>query len=216
MTKPIPILDINPYAPSAVVDGNDYTEAEKGYLGGFEATIQNGIGTFIEVAQALACIQSFNLFRHYGTFEAYCRERWEFGSSYTKRLLDAATVCEILPSGKHAVRPTNERQVRALTLLEDPDVVRKAWQLSVKMAGSKPVTGKIVGIAVKKLITEEGAVRKTSERKIAKKKSSNLGKSKKISDSIVKLLGTIRRLTSETPNGAKVAKTIEQIEALLA
>jgi len=215
MTKPIPILDINPFSPSALIDGNDYSKMDRDHLRIYEEVIHNGIATFLEVATALACIQAGNLYRHYGTFEEYCRERWEFGPSYSKRLLDAATVCSILPSGKNVVRPYNERQVRALALLENPDAVREAWQQSIKLAAGKPVTGKIVAGTVKKLIAD-GAVRKTSERKIAKKKSSSLGKSKKIAESIVKLLATIRRLTSDTPNGAKVAKTIEQIEALLA
>lgn len=171
----------------------------------------------MDVAAALAHIRDYGdgiLYRRYGTFEAYCRDRWELKASYTQRLLDAARVVEILPMGKNAVRPSNERQVRPLSLLAEPGDQREAWLQAIKEAGDRPVTGKIVEASVKNMI-KEGAVRKTAKRKT----SITLPAKGKVSKydllTIQQHLDEIRRLTEATSGSEEVAKVIAQIEQLL-
>ena len=171
--KQPPTLDANPFAPVQVIEAGNLSGADKAFLQKEEAIIERGIRTFLDVATALARIRDYGdgvLYSQFGSFEAYCRERWEFGPSYTHRLLDAARVVEILPMGKKDAQPTNERQIRALCLLAEPKDQCQAWKQAIKAAGESPVTGRIVQTAVRKMI-DAGAERKTAERKASTKQA---------------------------------------------
>ena len=79
-----------------------------------ETVIERGLGTFVEVGTSLATIRSGRLYRAtYSTFEDYCRERWGLSRSRAHRLIDAAEVVELLPTG-NTPPVTSERQARAI------------------------------------------------------------------------------------------------------
>lgn len=112
--------------------------AERAELGRYERVIERGLQTFVEVGVALMAIREGKLYRGtHATFDAYCRERWNFSKSHSNRLIDAAEVVENLtPIG---VIPANESQVRPLVKLE-PEQQRKAWQQAVETAPNGKVT----------------------------------------------------------------------------
>lgn len=119
-----------------------------------EKVIKRGWDTFVDVGKALATIQRDRLYRgeKYQTFEAYCRERWQYGKSHAHRLIGAAQVVEHLsPIGDTMSLPLNEAQVRPLIGL-DPEDQRKAWQAAVEQAAGKSVTARLVRKAAEAFI----------------------------------------------------------------
>lgn len=99
-----------------------------------ERVIRAGLDTFVQVGQALAAIRDERLYRAtHGTFEDYCRERWQMDRTYAHRLTQAAEVVGMLPMDNTV--PTSERQARPLTKLRnEPDRARAAWSRAVESA----------------------------------------------------------------------------------
>ena len=91
-----------------------------------EDTLQKEMGTFVRVGQILLTIREQRLYRKtHKTFEAYCKERWEFTKSHTYRLIASAQVMDVLsPMGD--VLPESERQARPLTTI-DLEEVGNVW-----------------------------------------------------------------------------------------
>jgi len=216
--KPIPELDSSPFAPVEMVDERNLSAADRSMLDKEEAVIESGRRTFVDVASALMRIRDYKdglLYKEkYGSFESYCLERWEFGTAYALRLVDAArVVAEISPMGEIGKKPTNERQIRALTLLADPAARRDAWTQAVHDAGDEEVTGKLVSGVVHKMI-KAGARRRTAERK----KKRPRAKMEIFRDSVAlirKRLAYIRKLTRSIRSKAQVAQALTEIESLL-
>jgi hypothetical protein len=92
-----------------------------------EAIIWKGMGSFIETGKALMEIRDSRLYREtYATFEDYCRVKWDMSKTNCNRLIASIEVTESLtPVG---VIPSNERQIRPLTKLDDPEQQRRAWE----------------------------------------------------------------------------------------
>lgn len=85
------------------------------------------------VLQDLIKIRDSRLYRQdYGTFEEYCRGRWEFTKSYAnylyKQLAAAQTEKNICTTVQKEIP---ERQLRPLTKLE-PEQQKEAWQKAVE------------------------------------------------------------------------------------
>ena len=106
-------------------------------LNAYEAVIERGLNTFMEVGAALLAIRDERLYRvEFGTFEDYCRERWGMSKRHANRLISATETIEHLgPLGPDVT----ERQIRPLTSLE-PDDQRLAWQLVTETAPNGKVT----------------------------------------------------------------------------
>ncbi len=123
-------------------------KSERAELARLEGLIERGMTTFVEVGNALREIRDARLYRaSHATFEAYCRERWEWSKAYSNRIIASAAAVEALaPMG---VTPTSERQVRPLVNLE-PDQQRKVWALAVKTAPEGKVTAKHVESVARK------------------------------------------------------------------
>ena len=88
----IPTLAASPFVPVEVVDHENLSAADHEFLGKQEKVIEAGQKTFLEVGTALMKIRDYKnglLCQRYGTFEAYCQERWEFGRAYGHRLISA-------------------------------------------------------------------------------------------------------------------------------
>lgn len=124
------------------------SSAEATQLADCEARIERGLPTFIEVGRALLTIRDGRLYRSgYGTFEGYCRKRWDFDSSHARRLTAAAEVLEIVagdedqsvPVGTERSLPQSERVARELTSLRsEPEKLREVWTEAVERSNGKP------------------------------------------------------------------------------
>lgn len=121
---------------------------EQKELADCEAVIEKGWQTFVEVGLALARIRDNKLYRaQHDTFEAYCREKWQYAKSHAYRLIGAAeAVAYLSPIGDIPV-PTHEAQVRPLIGLEAAKA-KLAWEKAVEKAGAAMVTAKLVRAAV--------------------------------------------------------------------
>ena len=116
------------------------TETEE--LARCEAVITQGWDTFVEVGRALATIRDRRLYRDtHGTFEEYCRGKWQFSKTHANRQIEAARVVDILaPIG---VKPENEAQARALAGLEE-EHVKRVWMKAIEAAPNGVVTAKLI------------------------------------------------------------------------
>lgn len=119
---------------------------DRGRLVELEQVVERGLATFVEVGQALMEIRDSRLYREtHGSFEDYCRERWQFSRRHANRLVQAAEVAGVLgpmgPTsqprefldneatwGPKLTRTMNERQARELApLLDQPETLRETW-----------------------------------------------------------------------------------------
>ena len=111
-----------------------------------EAVIRKGWATFLEVGAALATILREKLYRaKYGDdFNGYCRQELGISRPYAYNLLGSAEVYTQLSSIEDMpIKPATESQCREL--LSVPEKKRPdAWRGALKLAGSAPVTAKIV------------------------------------------------------------------------
>jgi len=189
------------------------------YLREREGIIEQGRETFLAVGRALLEIREYRggiLFKDtYGSFEAYIRERWEFGRSYAYRLMNAAEVVEQLsPRGDSSApaQPVSEKQIRALTLLEDPADRRRAWKEACKEAGDAEVTSGLVSKTVRRLIAV-GAKKRTPEKsRSTKPRAKNVQITTADLETIRERIGDIRKAAK----GIKgVRDAVAEIEALL-
>jgi hypothetical protein len=73
--------------------GTELRRDESSALRAYEATIEEGLSSFIRVGNALAAIRDGRLYRTtHETFEDYCRSRWKFGRQRAYSLIDAASI----------------------------------------------------------------------------------------------------------------------------
>jgi hypothetical protein len=105
-----------------------------------EATIRDGLQTFVVVGRALAKIRDGRLYRQtHLTFEAYCDQEFSLSRSRAYRFIEAAQVTEAMsPIGDIAV-PATESQARELSGLAPEtaaEVMRTAAESSPKITAS--------------------------------------------------------------------------------
>jgi hypothetical protein len=82
------------------------SEAERAELQGCEGVIVTGWHTFVDVGLALARIRDGRLYRDdFGSFEAYCRFKWEYGRRYVEQLISAAQVFTYLRASSSHQKP---------------------------------------------------------------------------------------------------------------
>lgn len=123
-------------APATVCAGTD--------LASRESIIQQGLGTFVEVGNALLAIREDGQYIEAGfpNFEAYCQRRWSLSRPQAYRLIDAATVQVALsPIGD---RVPNESVARELAPLRDePEKLREAYAEVKQRHGSTPTAAQV-------------------------------------------------------------------------
>jgi hypothetical protein len=88
----------------------------------------------------------------FDTFQAYCKERWDFTRRYAYLLIDSSAVIENVNNCSQ--KPITESQARPLTKLQ-PDQQREAWQKAVETAPEGKVTSAIVTKVVKDMTVEK-------------------------------------------------------------
>lgn len=139
---------INPSEQTIIEAPLNKIESEE--LHAHENTIRAGLGTFFDVGHALAEIREKRLYRAtHGSFEAYCREKWDMSRMHAHRLVAAAEVRDLLAE-KRLPLPQTEAQVRALTSISK-DRIPSIWASVIKSAGKKAVTARLVGAVLEDL-----------------------------------------------------------------
>lgn len=116
-----------------------------------EGIIQKNLGSFLDMGRALMEIRDRKYYQDvlgFETFDAYCKAKWDFSRSYAYRLMDSASVIDVVsPIGD--IQPATESQCRALAHLE-PQQQREAWQQAVETAPD----GKVTAAHVQKVVKE--------------------------------------------------------------
>jgi len=104
-----------------------------------EAVIERGLKTFVDVGNALLTIRDKRLYRvEYGTFEDYCREKWQLERRRAYQLMDAAQVAQNVKNFSHL--PERESHAAPLARLE-PEQQREAWAQVVEETPKVKITG---------------------------------------------------------------------------
>lgn len=130
-------------------------DTERALLTSYEAVIQQGLESFVEVGNALAAIRDRKLYRPHQTFDEYCEQRWSLKRSHVYRLIDAAEiVCDVSPIGDI---PKTESQARPLAQIKDREQRAEVWQTVVESApkdedGEPKITAKHVEQVVAKAL----------------------------------------------------------------
>jgi hypothetical protein len=136
------------------------SENEKAELKTLEGIIQQEMGSFMAVGNALLTIRDNKLYREqYQSFNEYSKAKWGIDRSYAGRLIRGSQVAANLggqmiqesKDGAHGhqlytpceIQPIHERQIRPLTVLE-PDQQCEVWEEAVRSADGKVVTFKQV------------------------------------------------------------------------
>lgn len=107
---------------------------------------------FIEDGNALAEIKRDRLYREtHSSFEAYCKDHWDIGSNYARRLITSTEVVnrivdKAVPIGTLTVLPTTESQTRELAKAPESEQA-EVWAKVVEVADTP--TAKIVRSIVK-------------------------------------------------------------------
>lgn len=136
---------------TAVTGPSDVRDAKR--LAELEVVIERGKAAFIEVGSALTEVRESRLYRlTYGTFEDYCRLRWDLDIRRAQQFMEAARVANVLEAQNFA--PSSESQARELAPLlrsDGPDAVREAWSEAVARSEGKP-TAQVVRQVVAEII----------------------------------------------------------------
>ena len=130
------------------------SSAEKARLSKAEARVLANTDAYVDVGLALREIREGKLYREtHSTFEAYCLARFDFGSNYGNRLMNAAEAIQKLktvPIGT-VLLPTSESQAREL-LKVDESKWPKVMQLAKKRAGDKKINALHIQLAAQEVV----------------------------------------------------------------
>jgi hypothetical protein len=117
------------------------SQQERKTLTACEKTITANIRSFVKVGESLRAIRDRRLYREtHKTFEAYCRDRWDFTRTHGYRLIASAETMEVLSPVGGAL-PTAETQVRPLLQFDLADRP-KVWQDVCARLGSATSRGR--------------------------------------------------------------------------
>jgi hypothetical protein len=125
------------------------SESESQQFKQYEGAIEHGLKSFADMGVTLTLIRDARLYRaDYPTFDAYCKERWDFRAKQAYRLIVAAEVLKSL-SDSASVLPKTESQIRPLTILKKPQLQQKAWDNAVISSG-----GNVTALHVQNAVNE--------------------------------------------------------------
>ena len=220
-TSSIPTLAQSPFAPLELIHRENLSAGDREFLGAKEKIIEAGQKTFLEAGTALMEIRDYKnglLFKRYGSFAEYCRDRWEFGPAYGYRLITAVEVYNKLsPRGdsrEKIVMPTTEKQLRALSRLPTPKLQKTAWKAAAEAAGSKPIRTRDVEKEVSALI-ERDRVEPPAPPKKGSAKPVFYGISAGDVAKIVTILKRLRKAVAMAKDHAKITPLIDEIQVPL-
>jgi hypothetical protein len=113
--------------------------ARKQRLRTLEKEIRSGMEEFYYTGVKLKEIRDDELYKEDGfeTWEAYCRERWEWSRDRVGQLIAASEYREKIPTPTNGRHSWNERSIRELTRIPDK---RQAAKVAEKVVGG-PIGG---------------------------------------------------------------------------
>jgi len=120
-----------------------------------EGIVREGLYDFIRVGLALREIRDNGLFtkKGYATFQDYCLTEWSFEANHARRQIAAAEVGERLSNekGPMGALSLNERLIRPLTRIKNPDDQLRLWRRVTASPEGKSLTltAKIVAEVVR-------------------------------------------------------------------
>jgi DNA modification methylase len=127
----------------AEVKGSSLSIAESEELKEHEAVIGRNLMGFVETGTRLLAIRDKGLYRDFGTFEEYCRERWGLVRTYAYEIIDAAKVSLNVSGIPDTPSLSAVSQARPLASLK-PDEQREAWSRAVDSASNgKPTAAEV-------------------------------------------------------------------------
>jgi hypothetical protein len=218
-TKPksvIPSLNGSPFAELEAVDSQNLSAEDRSFLAEREQIIEVGRKAFLEVGNALIEIRDYRkglLYKRYGTFDAYCKERWDLGHSHAYRLMDAAEIYSGLsPRGdkNSEIMPETEKQLRPLKKL--PATLRcKAWQNAVKAAGPAPVLARHIERQVRLLLPKTAPAQPTQPKNTSQRFHRLSG------NDVEKIRALIAKIQKSVASGVvkRIPDWLDEISALL-
>lgn len=133
---------------------------EKEIFERMEGVVQSHLESFSKAGDALVAIRDGRLYREtHGTFEDYCRERWEMSKTQANRLIAAAQVIhniEKVKESKDIAEHLSESAVRPLTGLtpaQQQKVMRKVVEKAPPpIAGRGVVTARLVQSVAREVV----------------------------------------------------------------
>lgn len=119
------------------IAGCDLSPEELTTFARCEGVIERGLATFVDVGTALLEIRDGRFYRtDFGTFEDYCRDRWNLSRPRAYELMSAVgIVSAIADTGLPA--PTNEGQARELARVPEGERA-EVWRETLERTGGKP------------------------------------------------------------------------------
>lgn len=108
-----------------------------------EAVIEQGLGTFVEVGNALLAIREDRQYIEAGfpNFEAYCQRRWNFSRQTGYDLMQTAAVAQLVQ--EVGQQPSREAARELAPLRAEPEKVKAAWAESVELHGPTPTAAQV-------------------------------------------------------------------------
>lgn len=151
----------------------ELTASERSRLSEAEAVIQSHFESFSKAGDALVDIRDNRLYREtHGTFEDYCRERWEMSKTQANRLIAAASVIHNIAKVKESkdiAEHLSESAVRPLTGLtpkQQQKVIRKVVEKAPPpIAGRGVVTARLVQTIARQVVPSAFKKAKTNGRR---------------------------------------------------
>ena len=141
-----------------------------------EAILDRGLGTFLEVGNALLTIRESRLYRvTHQSFQQYCLDRWSIGRIYAWRLIGAAERINLLPDSDDTPRPSNEFQVRPFLKLPREEFPN-AWKRALKQANEGKITPRILQTVVDEFLPHRTLGASSGKRSRSAKRQTNLPK----------------------------------------
>lgn len=151
----------------------------RGRLGELETTIGKNLKAFYKTGMALKEIRDSGLYKTvlgFGTFEDYCRERWDIGVRYAQlQMASSQVVANLENTNNCSLLPVTESQARPLSKLSPPLQI-EAWTKSVETAPDGRVTARHIIITVNKILGDD-------EKQRFRKVRRNIGREELISES---------------------------------
>jgi hypothetical protein len=134
--------------------------SEKEIFERMEGVVQSHLESFSKAGDALVAIRDGRLYREtHGTFEDYCRERWEMSKTQANRLIAAAAVIHNIVKVKESrdiAEHLSESAVRPLTGLtpaQQQKVMRKVVEKAPPpVAGRGVVTARLVQSVAREVV----------------------------------------------------------------
>lgn len=99
--------------------------------------------SFVDTGLALSQIREKELYVEFGTFEEYCRTRWNFAHSKANYLIKAAGAFSSIVAIPDVPRPDHEFTLRPLLHLPPPEVQR-VWTTAAERMGGRKITARVV------------------------------------------------------------------------